>query len=81
MDSQSNRKRLKVEPYQTFLLNKPDTKKLAKKSREKHNEIIKKNVSWSKKLYNMRVTVIPIIASELGTVPKCLLKRMQELEI
>ena len=34
-----------------------------------------------KKLWNMRVTVIPIVAGALGTFPKGLEKRLEELEI
>ena len=34
-----------------------------------------------KKLWNMTVTVVPIMVGALGTVPKGLEKRLEELEI
>ena len=34
-----------------------------------------------KKLWNMKVTVIPIVIGALGTIPKGLVKRLEELEI
>ena len=34
-----------------------------------------------KKLWNMRVKVIPFVVGALGTVPKCLEKRLEDLEI
>ena len=34
-----------------------------------------------KKLWNMKVTVIPIVVDMLGTVPKSLENRLEELEI
>ena len=34
-----------------------------------------------KKLWNMRVTVIPMIIGALGTVPKGLVRRLEELEV
>ena len=34
-----------------------------------------------RELWNMKVTVIPIIIGALGTVPKCLVRRLEELEI
>ena len=34
-----------------------------------------------KKLWNVRVTVIPIIIGELGTVPNCMERRLEEWEI
>ena len=34
-----------------------------------------------RKLWNMRVVVIPIVNDTLGTVSKCLERRLEELEI
>ena len=34
-----------------------------------------------KKLWNMRVKVIPIVVGALGTIPKSLEKRLEDLEI
>ena len=34
-----------------------------------------------KKLWNMKVTGIPIVIGTLGTVPKCLESEMEEMEI
>ena len=34
-----------------------------------------------KKLWNMKVTVIPIVISVLGTIPKDLVKGLKDLEI
>ena len=34
-----------------------------------------------KKLWNMQVTIIPIVIGEFGTVTKGLLKRLEDLEI
>ena len=34
-----------------------------------------------KKLWNMKVTVIPIVSGEFGTVPRGLVRRLDELEI
>ena len=38
-------------------------------------------VRESKKLWNMRVTVIPIVIIDLGTVTKRLVQRLEDLEI
>ena len=34
-----------------------------------------------KKLWNMKVTVIPIVIGAFGTISKCLVRRLEELEI
>ena len=40
------------------------------------------DLGWElKKLWNMKVTVIPIITSALGMIPKCLIKKQEELKI
>ena len=35
----------------------------------------------TKKLQNMKVTVIPIVSAALGTIPQGLVKRLEDLEI
>ena len=40
------------------------------------------NLAWElKKLWNMKVTIIPIVIGAFGTVPKGLLKRLDDLEV
>ena len=34
-----------------------------------------------RKLWNMKVTMIPVVTEALGTIPKCLEKGLEELEI
>ena len=55
-----------------------------------HREKIKENKKRDKyldlarelkKLWNLKVTVIPIITGELGTVPKGLVRELEDLEI
>ena len=55
-------------------------------NREKIKESEKRNKHLGlarelRKMWNMRVTVIPIVISVLGVVPKDLEKRLEDLEI
>ena len=49
------------------------------KESQKRDRISKK--TKKKKLWNLKVTVIPIVIGALGTIPKGLLKELEELEI
>ena len=54
-----------------------------------HREKIKENEKWDKynlarelkKIWNMKVTVIPIVISALGTIPKELVWELEQQEI
>ena len=48
-----------------------------KKERNKYIDLARE----LKKLWNMKVTVIPIVIGALGKIPKGLLKRLEDLEI
>ena len=54
------------------------------KGKIKESVMIKKYLDLArelKKLWNMKVTVIPIVVDALGTTPKSLERRLEELEI
>ena len=42
---------------------------------------LKQRNQTKKNIWNMKVTVIPIVVGALGTIPKGLIKRPEELEI
>ena len=47
------------------------------KKRDKNRELVKE----LKKLWNMKVTIIPIVIGDFGTVTKRLIKALEDLEI
>ena len=47
------------------------------KRRDKYQDLVRQ----LKKLWNMKVTFIPIVTGDLGTVTEGLLKRLEDLEI
>ena len=61
---------------------KESEKKDLAKELKKLKEIEKKDIAMElKKLWNMRVTIIPIVIGAFGTVPKRLLKGLEDLEV
>ena len=54
--------------------------KINLKEREKKNKYL--DLAWElKKLWNMKVTIVPIVISVLGTITKGLLKDLEDLEV
>ena len=47
----------------------------------KENEMSDKDLDLARELWTMKVTMIPIITGELGTIPKGLERRLENLEI
>ena len=41
----------------------------------------KQNYTWNKKLWNIKVTIIPIVIGAFGTLTKVLLKGLEDLEV
>ena len=50
------------------------------KEREKKDKYLDLARELKKKLWNMKVTIIPIVIGVFGTVTKGLLKRLEELD-
>ena len=58
----------------------PTEHRVKLKESEKKDKYL--DLTWEyKKLWNMKVTIIPIIIGALGTVTEGLLKRLEDLEI
>ena len=58
----------------------PADHRLKLKENEKNDKYL--DLAWKlKKLWNMKVTIIPIVIDALGTAPEGLLKGLEDLEI
>ena len=59
----------------------PTNHKIRLKASEKKDKYLDFDRELNKKLWNMKVTIIPIVVGAFGTVTKGLLKGLEDLEI
>ena len=59
----------------------PADHRIKLKECEKKDKYLELAREWKKKLWNMKVTIIPIVIGAFGTVTKGLLKGLEDLEV